>query len=338
MSIYLNNVDTEGFIFLFVCDSTEPEWNLVLDKKGCAAIHWAAYFGRKNYLDALILCGANKTALNCDKQTALMQTVMGTNCFELSVFSPILQTLETTVCLVDANGRTVLHHIALTAGSKSGICAAEYYMGIFEGFFDGKMEKEFVDRQDLNGDNALHIACRFESEAIAKSLLRIGASNCVLNRDGKLAENVVPVTSFHVFSNLLHSEKVGLKELQKPQNKVLIALSVIGTREILQINHQMETNQISQKTKIVQEELKSAMAQVQNVKPELEKELSKNELLKQMKQRLHELETIRDLHCAPAKGPVSPPPHAPVRTSGLATLQRELSAKLARSDRELLKR
>ncbi|KAJ2159877.1 transcriptional regulator swi6 [Coemansia sp. RSA 552] len=129
---------------IFLKDDAEfiPEWlvqddsdknthqvdvGLVIDDQGHTAVHWAAALARIHILDLLLLRDADARRLNYEGESALVRAVQVTNNYENQTFPDLLELLHDTIPLTDKCNRTVLHHIALAAGSEGRERAARYY-------------------------------------------------------------------------------------------------------------------------------------------------------------------------------------------------------------------
>ena len=82
------------------------------------ALHWASVLGRISLVKDLIKYGANILRGNYAGETGLIRAVLVTNNFDGQFFPKLLDLLYPAIPLVDNFGRSVLHHIALTAGIK----------------------------------------------------------------------------------------------------------------------------------------------------------------------------------------------------------------------------
>ncbi|TPX33180.1 hypothetical protein SmJEL517_g03797 [Synchytrium microbalum] len=166
---------------------TDLDIDLVIDDQGHTALHWAAALGRIAILRLLVEKGANIKRLNNLGESALVRAVLVTNNYDSQSFPELLNILADAISLVDNKHRTVLHHIAFTAGIKGRSLAAKYYMecvleriGAMAGGFFGTL----IDIQDKHGDTALNIAARFGNRNLVEQLLDIGASPDMENKAG----------------------------------------------------------------------------------------------------------------------------------------------------------
>lgn len=167
-----------------------------IDELGHSALHWASALARLPLVAALVSKGSDPRRGNFSGETALIRAVLVTNNLDQSTFPELLEYIYPAIPLIDHQGRTVLHHIALTAGIKGRSAASCYYLetllewivknsesgknGLTLSFFVAKI----VDAQDKNGDTALNIASRIGNKSIVQQLLDIGADATVPNRAG----------------------------------------------------------------------------------------------------------------------------------------------------------
>ncbi|KAJ1560826.1 hypothetical protein HK096_007064, partial [Nowakowskiella sp. JEL0078] len=129
-------------------DITDFEINMPIDSTGNTAIHIAAAHGKLQTIEFLLEHGALDSVVNNFGETPLM----------VSIFA------------LDNRKRTVIHHIASSARKSSDFSISRDYMNHFTQYLlDNERDSaivQFVDRQDANGDTALHIACRFGNAAV----------------------------------------------------------------------------------------------------------------------------------------------------------------------------
>ncbi|KAI0376311.1 apses-domain-containing protein [Hypomontagnella monticulosa] len=179
-----------------------------IDNTSHTALHWAATLARLPLLRALISAGANPYRVNALGETALMRASAVTNNFDQISFPELLDVLGHTIDVRDKNGRTVLHHIAITSAVKGRSQSSRYYlesllewvvrqgsapssqntaangavsqpkMGI------GRFMSEIVNVQDKSGDTALNIAARIGNRSIISQLLEVGADSGIANKAG----------------------------------------------------------------------------------------------------------------------------------------------------------
>ncbi|KAF5102068.1 hypothetical protein D0Z00_000528 [Geotrichum galactomycetum] len=161
------------------------------------ALHWASVLGRISLVKDLIKYGANVLRGNYAGETGLIRAVLVTNNFDGLSFPKLLDLLYPAIPLVDNFGRSVLHHIALTAGIMGRSDASIYYLSTLLKWIEtrGSRNKEsklslsrfiqdVVNAQDKNGDTALNIAARVGDKNIAQLLLEVEADATIPNRAG----------------------------------------------------------------------------------------------------------------------------------------------------------
>lgn len=175
---------------LHAAEHIEPD--VPIDDAGHTALHWAAALGKVSLVADLVGHGANCRRGNRKGESPLVRSVLVTNSSDNQTFGDLLDLLFPCLHLGDAQGRTVLHHIALTAGIPGRSEASRYYLDALlewavrcRGASGVKwLVDELVDAQDANGDTALNIAARLGSKRIAQQLVEIGASASLPNRAG----------------------------------------------------------------------------------------------------------------------------------------------------------
>lgn len=159
------------------------------------ALHWASVLARIPLVKDLIRHGANILRANYAGESGLIRAVLVTNNSDVSSFPQLLDLLYPAIPLVDKVGRSVLHHIALTAGIKGRSDASKYYLScLLEWIVKrgsktsrlslGRFIQDVVNAQDKNGDTALNIAARVGNKHISQQLLKVGADATIPNRAG----------------------------------------------------------------------------------------------------------------------------------------------------------
>lgn len=173
-------------------DLRRIELDVSIDDAGHTALHWAAALAKVSLVADLVQNGANCRRGNRKGESPLVRAVLVTNSSDNQSFSDLLDLLFPCLHLGDAQGRTVLHHIALTAGIPGRSDASRYYLDTLLEWAVRRrgasgvtwLVNELVDAQDMNGDTALNIAARVGSHSIAQQLVDIGASLDLGNRAG----------------------------------------------------------------------------------------------------------------------------------------------------------
>lgn len=104
------------------------EFNMPLDHSSNSALHWAATLAKVPLLKLLLRKGANIWRGNAAGQSPLISAVIVNNCWEHSCFPELLELLSPLIEVRDIQGRTVLHHIAVSSGIKGRAPSSKYYL------------------------------------------------------------------------------------------------------------------------------------------------------------------------------------------------------------------
>lgn len=104
------------------------EFNMPLDVSSNSALHWAATLAKVPLLKLLLRKGANMWRGNAAGQSPLISAVIVNNCWETSCFPELLELLSPLIEVRDIQGRTVLHHIAVSSGIKGRAPSSKYYL------------------------------------------------------------------------------------------------------------------------------------------------------------------------------------------------------------------
>lgn len=168
-----------------------------IDELGHTALHWAAALARIPLVSELVRRGSIRIRGNKTGESPLIRSVLVTNNYDQGSFHELLNLLYPCIPLLDHQRRSVLHHIALTAGIKKRSAASRYYLetllewivktGTYlpkSAISLGKFMNEIVNAQDKNGDTCLNIAARIGNKAIVQQLLDVGADPSIPNRAG----------------------------------------------------------------------------------------------------------------------------------------------------------
>ncbi|KAJ3154953.1 hypothetical protein HDU86_004472 [Geranomyces michiganensis] len=177
-------------------DAKKPDPNMVVDSVGSSLLHHAAQLGRAPLVAALIQNGANPAATANGGETALMRSVLYTDCYRLCSFEEVVRLLVNTVYLADNNRRTVFHHAARAARNRDHWAAGGYYVRILaDALVDQYAEApelmpRVINLQDSHGNTALHYACRSGNRNVVRTILRLGADPEIKNQSGDAAVDV----------------------------------------------------------------------------------------------------------------------------------------------------
>ncbi|KAI1318178.1 transcriptional regulator swi6 [Mortierella claussenii] len=192
MAIFLN--DELQDIPPLLTDPTIPsdlDIDLAIDDQGHTALHWAAALARIPVLELLVQKHADIRRVNYNGESALARAVLVTNNFDKQSFPHLLNILHRAIPIVDRKNRTLLHHIAGTAGMRGRSAASHYYMECLLEWIarNGGDFSSLIDIQDKNGDTALTIAARVGDRYLAKFLIDVGANREIENKVGLKAED-----------------------------------------------------------------------------------------------------------------------------------------------------
>lgn len=186
--IFLNQ-ENPNLDELLVNQSGPVEMDVPIDDAGHTALHWAAALGSIQLVKELVRHGSQPTRGNYQGETALIRSVLVTNNSDLCTFSELLEYLGEALFVKDHNGRTVLHHISLTAGIRGRSDASRYYLETLMEYAVSTNQFEafnatLINAQDYNGDTALNIAARVGNCCIARHFVDVGADTLIPNRAG----------------------------------------------------------------------------------------------------------------------------------------------------------
>lgn len=107
---------------------SNDDLNMPLDAAANNALHWAATLAKVPLLKLLIQKGASIWRGNAAGQSPLISAVLVNNSWELSCFPDILDVLGPLIEVRDLQGRTLLHHIAVSSGIKGRAPSSKYYL------------------------------------------------------------------------------------------------------------------------------------------------------------------------------------------------------------------
>ncbi|GAM84651.1 hypothetical protein ANO11243_026500 [Dothideomycetidae sp. 11243] len=191
------------------------DYDLPLDASANTALHWAATLARIPLVRLLLQKGANMWRGNAAGQSALISAVLVNNCSEHSCFAHLLELLGPLIEARDAQGRTILHHIAVACGIKGRAPSSKYYLEALLEFLvrsanhnsslsanpeetggvgavqssKGPMNlmkflSTIVNAQDKGGNTALNLVARIGNRSIIQQLLEIRADPKLANHKG----------------------------------------------------------------------------------------------------------------------------------------------------------
>ena len=171
----------------------EVEWKV--DSQKHTALHWASAMGDTRIMKNLLDKGANMFAKNERGDTPLIRAVLFTNNYEKDTMLRILSLLGPTIEEPDYLNSTILHHITmLTMSRQKKKCACHYLEVLLTKLvetMDSRRMLNFIDRQDSNGDTALHIAIRHEAQKCVRALQGRGAAGDIPNKNNETSDQML---------------------------------------------------------------------------------------------------------------------------------------------------
>jgi regulatory protein SWI6 len=172
--------------------TADLDMDVPIDEHSHTALHWAAALARITTVETLIHKGASPKRVNSLGETPLIRAVLVTNNHDQQTFPRLLESLHPAIPIADGNGRTVLHHIAVTAGVKGRSAAARHYLeSLLEFIARGRgsvnlvyFRNHVLDAQDQYGDTALNIAARVGNKSLVDQLQDLNADPYLPNKLG----------------------------------------------------------------------------------------------------------------------------------------------------------
>ncbi|KAF1939814.1 apses transcription factor-like protein [Clathrospora elynae] len=182
--------------------------DMPIDNTSNTALHWAATLARVSLMRLLVSKGANMYRGNASGQTPLMSAVSVNNSLDHSCFPETLEILAPLIELRDSQGRTILHHIAVTCAIKGRAASSKYYLealleylvrsnigaGQITSFHESsnhpkpiglmRFMQEMVNARDKAGNTALNLAARIGNRNIISQLMEVQADPTIPNYKG----------------------------------------------------------------------------------------------------------------------------------------------------------
>jgi ankyrin repeat protein len=182
--------------------------DMPIDNSSNTALHWAATLARVSLMRLLVSKGANMFRGNAAGQTPLMSAVSVNNSLDHSCFPETLEILAPLIELRDLQGRTILHHIAVTCAIKGRAASSKYYLEALLEYlvrsnignsqsssFDAQTQygkpiglmrfmQEMVNARDKSGNTALNLAARIGNRNIISQLMEVQADPSIPNHKG----------------------------------------------------------------------------------------------------------------------------------------------------------
>lgn len=194
------------------------DFNMPLDASANNALHWAATLAKIPLLKLLIQKGASIWRGNAAGQSPLISAVLVNNCWEQASFPEVLELLGPLIEVRDVQGRTILHHIAVSSGIKGRAGSAKYYLEALLEFLvrigtghqaeqpNGESDEvigrgpvslvrflsHIVNARDKAGNTALNLVARIGNRSIIQQLVEIHADPGLANNKGVCARDFHP--------------------------------------------------------------------------------------------------------------------------------------------------
>jgi transcription factor MBP1 len=161
--------------------------NQPIDNQGNTALHWACSMGDLKMCEILIKRNCDIHVLNNKGEEPIIRSVIYANCYTRRTFHKLLDLLSDCLLDIDLNSRTLLHHIALATSDKNNLPSSRYYTEILlikiaETVQSNDLFKEFIDKQDIDGNTALHIMSFNNAQKCIKILLGYNARVDIRNK------------------------------------------------------------------------------------------------------------------------------------------------------------
>ncbi|KAH3680759.1 hypothetical protein WICMUC_000110 [Wickerhamomyces mucosus] len=274
-----------------------------IDDLGHTALHWASALARIQLVKELIARRAIRIRGNNQGESPLIKAVSVTNNYDQSSFYELLNLLYPCITLLDSQNRSILHHIALTAGIKKRSSASRYYLEtLLEWIIKigtnlpvnpislGKFMKEIVNIQDKNGDTALNIAARIGNKSIVQQLLDIGGNPSVPNKANlrpiDFGVNVNGLSNIKTDPNF-YNQGQNASETQISSEKILNSMKSVLSR--LDSDFKMEIGSKQDRINELHQKLKQSTVKLSNTRMNYEKLKSYEIRLIELKQTLSNL-------------------------------------------------
>ncbi|KAF2817542.1 apses transcription factor-like protein [Mytilinidion resinicola] len=228
--------------------------DMPIDNTANTALHWAATLARVSLMRLLVSKGANMFRGNAAGQTPLMSAVLVNNSLDHNSFPETLEILAPLIELRDAQGRTILHHIAVTCAIKGRAASSKYYLEALLEYlvrsntgsnsqsnsFDGsgnltmkpiglmRFMQEMVNARDKGGNTALNLVARIGNRSIISQLMEVQADPTIPNYKG-----MRPI-DFGVGSELERADAPSMSQMSSPsKSKAPLSKVEETSREML---------------------------------------------------------------------------------------------------------
>lgn len=200
---------------------SSEELNIPLDASSNNALHWAATLANVPLLKLLIHKGANMWRGNAAGQSPLISAVLVNNCWERSCFPDMLELLNPLIEVRDHQGRTILHHIAVSSGIKGRAPSSKYYLEALLEFLVRVGTQSSVTASDV--PNVVAAAAAASIQASQQS-----------NGDGSSQDSASASQSAKGAPSLVRFLSHVVNARDKAGNTALNLVARIGNRSIIQ--------------------------------------------------------------------------------------------------------
>jgi regulatory protein SWI6 len=197
------------------------DFNMPLDHSSNSALHWAATLAKVSLLKLLLWKGANIWRGNAAGQSPLISAVIVNNCWEHSCFPELLELLSPLIEVRDIQGRTVLHHIAVSSGIKGRAPSSKYYLEALLEFLVRVGTQPSSSNQNSTTSTAAAVASIASQQVSGDDLGRESSDAPALNG----SKGAVSLVRF--LSHIVNAK-------DKAGNTALNLVARIGNRSIIQ--------------------------------------------------------------------------------------------------------
>ncbi|CDH58680.1 related to transcription factor mbp1 [Lichtheimia corymbifera JMRC:FSU:9682] len=205
-----------------------------------------AALGRVKNVELLLKQGVDVGYTNHAGETALMQAVRHTHCYETKCFSRMLVALHDTLFTVDRDGQSALHHAVAFAANDTNdkaYPASMYYIKQLVSYG----QQRLLSIKDINGDSAADIAMRSGLEAVAKVLLKGDSMQPCSTSSGSTAKGRDLVLSVQKAVDSIDTEYIAqLRErdqaLEKAQGQLRKA-----TQQLQQLQSKLQQKEVERR-------------------------------------------------------------------------------------------
>lgn len=197
---YFELADRKGQIPSFLIDeNSDFDVNRPLDEDGNTALHLACAMGDIRLCEILIRRNCNTKAKDIYGKLPIFSLVKYSNSYIRGEknFEKFIGLLINNIFEMDLQSHTILHEIALSTLDDKSKPAARYYtenlLRIISELNQINMESlnQFINKQDINGNTALHIFTQTKSDKCIRILLEYQARVDIKNNKGEITRDYI---------------------------------------------------------------------------------------------------------------------------------------------------